>query len=176
MKSLILFLILLSLTSCYINNSSCDEESLARVEKYKCETTNECVNRFDSNYVCKETKNYYKKKLNSDCEVVITPQGQFCKLETPEKQCVKDYCTYENINCGFGTCEIYVEGIGDGGYTCNCAEGYLHKTYQDFTVKCIENNCTDSTYCENTTLEDNDGNEYNNITSFCSEEHKCISR
>lgn len=150
--------------------SSCDEKELAKVDKYKCETDDECVSKFDDTYVCVESKEYYKQKSKSDCEVVITPEGQFCSIAIPRKQCVKDYCKYDNIDCGFGTCNLYVGNIGQGGYNCDCENGYLHKEYEDGSIKCIENSCENSLFCKYTYIKTETETLY---TDLCSGEGKC---
>ena len=162
--------------------STCDEEVMAKVRKVKCETTDDCISKFDKTYICAETRDYYyKKKLNNDCEVITTPNGKFCKIAIPPKQCVKNLCETENINCGFGTCEIKVGyELGVGYPICNCEEGYLNKlNYETNRESCIENSCNDSEYCENTELRTESTEEYYDFdkikTPVCSAEGKCAN-
>jgi len=72
-----------------------------------------------------------------------------------------------NEDCGFGICEV-----NDNVKQCKCNEGYLKKSIDFNKETCIENICTNSSYCKNTELE-KDGETI--ITKICSSQGICDS-
>ncbi len=171
MKCLIILIFYLILSSCN-TYSICNTEAVAMAEKVRCETNSECIEKFDETYICKSDYDYYKKKSDDGCAIIVTPKGDYCVTKSIEKQCVKDLCSFGNVDCGFGICELNIPIIGESEYSCNCDYGYLKKHFESGDETCILNSCFSSADCLNTEIVDG----YSFPTPICSPEGKCVEQ
>ncbi len=169
MKQLILFFSII-LTSCTANYEECPTSS-EEADRVSCETNTDCLNKFDSSYICIESDDYRNKKTKTNY-VFSNSSSSKCMFIVPEKQCVVDLCAGFDTN--LGTCELYVQEIGYTFADVVCNEGYLKKN--DLVTNkttCIENICTSSDYCKDTMVNISDEDVYYSNSPVCSNEGKC---
>ncbi len=106
--------------------------------------------------------NFYSCSSES-CNSETLTAAEKVKCETNSE------CSLENIDCGFGICEINISNTGKKEYFCNCDYGYLKKHLENGSETCILNECSSSADCLNTEIFDG----YSYPTPFCSSEGKC---
>ncbi len=180
MKFLFLFFLIFFFYSCGAVSNSCDDIDFDKIEKYKCETNQECIDDFNEDYVC--LKQDFSSSGNTvyevnTCTKVIVPEGNYCSVDVPEKQCVKDYCRLEPDICGLGECHLIYNNFMNGSYDCRCEKGTLYKI-ENNGVTCLENKCNDSEDCKGAMLVSvNTEDVYKRkLVLVCSDEGICTDR